>query len=56
MSKFIDWVKEHVRPYVKLPNREGDFPQYNEVNKPTEEKISDDIKNTEVGIKLTWKW
>ena len=58
MSTIIDWIKEHVSPYAKIPDDQGPFPQREDENnsESTEDKIEDEIKKTEVGIKFTWKW
>ena len=57
MSAILDWIKEHVRPYVSLPDREGDFPVVNE--KPEESvgnKVEDVVKDAEVGIRIKWRF
>ena len=55
--KIIEWIKEHVRPYVDIKNGKDEddlMPENKEES--IKEKIEDIEKNTEVGIKVTWKF
>jgi len=56
MSKIIDWIKEHVRPYATIRDDREEYPIVEQSDRDNQDNIEDKLKKTEVGIKLTWRW
>lgn len=59
MKKILSWLKEHVRPYIRM-NRKDDKKEPTKEEHGFKDKIKNGIedieKNAEVGIKITWKF
>jgi hypothetical protein len=55
MGRIWNWVKKHVRPYVKLHKKPNDYGGKDE-DLSLEEKVEDAKDRTEVGFKLTFKF
>lgn len=53
MKKLLKWIKKHARPHYKYI-----YPPDNicDINKPNRGKIDDFKENSEIGIKITFKF